>query len=544
MTWKNRIAAALTILSVQAPCLDAARAQHVEDRPHAGEALAHIVLVKNKSKNIKISVPFADATVGSTEIADIVPISDRQLYILGKKVGTTNILLYDKDKQLIGVVDIVVKTDTAALSAQIQAASGAPAVQVKEVEGKLVVGGNGVDAPTAERAMSIATSLGGAGVVNAMRMRPNQQVMVKVRFVEANRGAVRALGVRWSGIINNRAAGVVGTSGNPLGARFPQAGLVGGAPTRPGGPIVPGAATGPLVLDALGMVGNASPVASILAQIVNTGSASLDAMISAMEDQGVLRRLAEPNLVALSGEEAEFLAGGEFPVPVAQSSGGIGVAAPITVQWKEYGVKLKFTPTVLTQNVISLKLAPEVSDLDPNGGTVIQGTAIPGLITRRSRTTVELRDGQTFAISGLIQTKSVRDLQAVPWLGSVPVLGALFRSTEFQAQETELVALVTPYIVRPVAPEDPRLKTPLESRLPGNDVDMFLGGQLEVAKTPPTYVTPTGAQQPVAGGMAPGAPQASPVAPPLPEPVPAAAGPDPIQQFISGLFAAPAAGQP
>lgn len=516
---------ALTILSCSV------RAQDRDDPAGRVQTISRMTIIQNKSKSLSLRYPYADATVGAPDIADIVPLSDRQLYVVGKKVGRTNVLLFDNEKRLIGTVDVDVRLDAGGLGSDVRAASGGGGIQVQDVQGNIVLKGDGRDAPTIHRAMSVAGGLGGSPVVNALRLRSPQQVMLKVRFVEANRLAVRSVGVRWQAILNNRLAGVIGSGSST--SRLAGAGLFAGSSTRPGGPIVPNGAAGPAVFDVLtNSLTRASPVATILTQLVNTGAGSLDVVISALEEQGVLRSLAEPNLVALSGESAEFIAGGQIPVPIAQTAGaglGGGIVTPaITIQWKDFGVKLNFTPTVLADSVISLKLEPEVSDLDYSNAVTLQGYVVPAITIRRARTTVELRDGQSFAIAGLIQSKSFRDIEQVPWLGSVPVLGALFRSTEFQKQETELVALVTPYLVKPVPPgnKDPRLKTPLETAMPGNDFDLFLNGTPELAKNTPVYVTPTGMEQPVQGAIAPGAPGPQP---------PALAPADSIQQFF-GMF--------
>lgn len=508
----------------QLPLVGAARAERADVQPRAVDAVSHVTIIRNKSKNLKLAVSYADAVVGSTEIADVVPVSDRQLYILGKKIGTTNVLLYDENKRLTGVVDVEVKMDTGSLAAKIRDASGSGDIRVDDIDGKLVLSGSVGDAQTIERAMSIARSLGGEPV-NALKLNANQQVMLKVRFVEASRAAARAVGVRWQGILNNRAAGVIGTQ--PGTSKLSGAGLFPGSSTRFAGPAVPGAAASGGVFDVMtNTLSGGSPVATIIAQVINSQRASLDVVLSALEEQGFVRRLAEPNLVALSGETAEFLAGGEYPVPIVAGSGPSSLPQ-VTISYKEFGVKLRFTPTVLSQGVISLKLEPEVSDIDYAIGVSVGGVTVPGVMARRARTTVELRDGQTFAIAGLIQAKSDRQLEQVPWLGSVPVLGALFRSSDFQSNESELVALVTPYLVKPVPPgaKTSQLKTPLDASLAANDVDFFLGGRAEIAKSPKTYLTPKGAEQPISGAIAPGAPAAE--APP-----PAT---DPIKQFF-GIF--------
>jgi pilus assembly protein CpaC len=502
----GKILALAVLVAVQLSIVGAAQAENVDVRPRHLDNASHVTIVRNKSKNVRLGFAFADAAVGSSDIAEIVPISDRQLYIMGRKIGTTNVLLYSQDKQLVGVVDVEVKMDTGNLGAKIREASGARNIQVSDLDGKLVLSGSIEDAQTAERAISVARSLTNQEPVNALRVTSGQQVMLKVRFVEASRSAVRSIGVRWQGILNNRVAGVIG----------PQAGtskFLSGAY----GPGFPNSGGFPVLDVVTNSASGASPVATIIAQLINSSRGSLDVVLSALEEKGVVRRLAEPNLVALSGESADFLAGGKFPVPVVAGA-GVGSLPQVTISWQEYGVKLRFRPTVLSQDIISLKLEPEVSDADPALGVSVGGVSVPALTTRRASTTVELRNGQTFAIAGLIQAKSGRDLEQLPWLGSVPVLGALFRSSDFQANETELVALVTPYLVKPAAPGR-KLKTPLDSSLAANDVDFFLGGRAEIPKSPPTYATPEGTEQPAFGGIAPIAAAAEAAPPPSDYPV-------------------------
>ncbi len=204
----------------------------------------------------------------------------------------------------------------------------------------------------------------------------------------------------------------------------------------------------------------------------------------------MVRRLAEPNLIALSGDEAQFHAGGEFPVPVA-SSPIPGALPTVTIAFKEFGVRLNFTPTVLSRGVINLAIRPEVSELDFTNAVTVAGTIIPALSKRDLKTTVELRDGQSFALAGLLQASNSRDISQIPWLGSVPVLGALFSSKAYQQKETDLVVIVTPHLVAPAVPGQ-RLVSPLDARLPSNDVDFFLNGQPEVRKLYQDYVSSGG----------------------------------------------------
>jgi len=216
---------------------------------------------------------------------------------------------------------------------------------------------------------------------------------------------------------------------------------------------------------------------------------SIDSLVTALETKGVLRRLAEPNLMALSGDAARFLAGGEFPVPIPTTS--TGGFPTISIEYKKFGVELAFVPTVLSRGVINLRVEPSVSELDFANAVTIGGTTIPALSTRNARTTVELRDGQSFAIAGLLQTRNRQDVSQVPWIGSVPVLGTLFRSSSYQQQETDLVIIVTPRLVAPAVPGQ-TLASPLDSRLPANDVDFFLNGQMEVKKRYNDYVNSGG----------------------------------------------------
>src|SRR6185437_15429330 len=281
-----------------------------------------------------------------------------------------------------------------------------------------------------------------------------QQVMLKVRFLEASRQAERDIGVNWFG---SNASGTLGVS-TGLGA--PTVGTGGG-----GVPIFGSAGS---ILSSAG----GQPFGVVLANLVYNGT-NIDVMVSALETKGLVRRLAEPDLVALSGDTAKFLAGGEFPVPILA---GTGAGATPSIEFKKFGVSLAFSPTVLNRGLINLRIAPEVSEIDPTVGVTFSGTTIPGLVTRNAQTTIELRDGQSFAIAGLLQDRNARTINQVPWIGSVPVLGSLFRSSAYQNHETDLVIIVTPILVRPATPVD-HLASPLDQRLPSNDVDFFVNGQ-------------------------------------------------------------------
>jgi pilus assembly protein CpaC len=428
----------------------------------------HIVVVVNKSRTVHFNNPFATVLVGSDAIADVRPMTDHTLYVQGKKVGTTNVSVFDKNMQLVEVVDLDVTFDMQSLQREIQSSTGNYSIRVSSNNGQVVLSGMARDAVAADRAVSLAKAFvpPTATIVNAMGIAPSQEVMLKVQFLEASRSAERSLGVSWFGTNSN------GTRGVSTGTGVPN------VTSQSGVSVVQSTAT---------LLSGNTPFGVVLANLVNGGT-NIDVMISALETKGLVRRLAEPNLVALSGDTAKFLAGGEFPVPILA---GTGTGATPSVEFKKFGVSLAFSPTVLNDGLINLRIAPEVSELDPTAGVTISGFVIPGLVTRNAQTTVELRDGQSFAIAGLFQGKGVRNVSQLPWIGSVPVLGALFRSAAFQNNETDLVIIVTPHLVRPGSPMD-HLATPFDRSLPANDADFFVNGQLEIPKRYTDYVTSGG----------------------------------------------------
>ena len=274
--------------------------------------------------------------------------------------------------------------------------------------------------------------------------------MLEVRFAEVSRNVGEQLGV--SGFGNSRG----GTFDAVTGA---TAGLA---------PGVNGVGTPTLnaITDTFG----------IFRQIFSLGSLNIEGVLNTLERKGLAKTLAEPTLLALSGERASFLAGGEFPIPVAQSSSGTGGNSAITVEYKPFGVSLSFTPTVLADKVINLVVEPEVSSIDPSASITINGLVVPGLQTRRASTTIELRDGESFAIAGLLRRDFQTTIRQLPILGSIPIIGSLFRSSSFQKGETELLIVVTPHLVAPLRPEQVRLPTDrvrdpgaLDTLLNGND---------------------------------------------------------------------------
>ncbi len=409
----------------------------------------------NKSKVIEIGAGFKEATVGKSEIADVVPMNNRRLYVLGRSVGLTSISVVSDTGRLTAVIEVEVTQDVQAMSRALRQGVPEATVRPRAVNGRVLLEGAVPDGPAAKRAEAIAGEFAPNSVTNALSVSRSQQVMLEVRFVEVSRSAQRQLGVDWR-VLGNRVN--VGTGPFLNQSASTGSGNSGGIPVN--------------------LPNGDAPFGAALARVLS-GGVTADVLIRALEDRGLARRLAEPDLVALSGETANFLAGGEFPFPViSNASGGV---PQIGVEFKKYGVGLAFTPTVLSQGVINLRIEPEVSSIDPTNVIQIGNVAIPSLIVRRANTTVELRDGQSFAIAGLFQTVEQRSQNQLPWVGQVPVLGALFRSASFQRDETDLVIIITPHLVKPLAPTQVA-RTPMDNRAPGNDIDFFLNGQGEVPR--------------------------------------------------------------
>ena len=408
----------------------------------------------NKSQILSVDRPFAKALVGNDEIADILPMTNRSLYVLGKKMGTTNLTLYDSRNNLIAVVDVAVGPDVVGLRRQLSELMPAEKIGARIANDAVVLTGTVSSAPAIDRAVQIANTYAGDKIVNMLSLGASQQVMLEVRFSEMTRSAAKQIGV------NNS---FFSDSGKFSGGTGNVSLLAGDN----GEPII-----------AFGEILNSFGIATGSFDI---GKLNITTMFDALERKGVVTTLAEPTLVALSGETASFLAGGEFPIPVAQEggSGGGGGGRTITVEFKPFGVSLGFTPTVLEDGVINLVVEPEVSSIDPSASVTINGLVIPGLQTRRASTTLELRDGQSFALAGLLRKDFQDTVRQFPILGSIPIIGALFRSSGFQKAETELVIIVTPRLVQPVKAD--QIALPTDRVLPPHELDLFLMGRTDKA---------------------------------------------------------------
>jgi len=388
---------------------------------------------------MKTDKSFKEIRVANADIADVVVLTDRSFHVTGKKGGKTSVLLYDQDKQLIDIIDVKVGYDLVELKQSLFETLPGQQIEVRQLGGGVYLSGEVSSPNVSVQAERIAQAYAPGKVTNGLSINDSHQVMLEVRFVEASRNAVKELGI--------------------------------GLLTRQNGDFAVGSGGAVLGQNGIGLVsGNLPSLAGTI--LSSIGGASLDTNIQALEDQGVIRTLAEPNLVSMSGDTASFLAGGEFPIPVAADEDSIGI------EFRQFGVGLSFTPTVLDDGIINLEVKPEVSQIDFANAVRISGTEIPALRVRRADTTVELRNGQSFAIAGLLENESSNSKSQVPWLGDVPVLGALFRSSRYNKRETELVIIVTPRLVQPVA-DISELATPLDYNKAPSELDSFLNGKTE-----------------------------------------------------------------
>ena len=437
------LAASLALGALTVPHM--ARAQLIDHGLHAGSLEVPV----NKSKVVTADRTIARAMIGNDEVADVLPISNRSVYVLGKQFGTTSLTLYDSANRVIAIMDVAVGPDVDSLKKQLARLIPGQPVDAQLSNGSVLLTGMVNDPGAADRAAAIAAAFGGDKIINLISLGGSQQVMLEVRFAEVNRQLGEQIG----------AQAFFSNSSGLRGAIGPGAGLVNGedvtstVTSNDGmGNIVTSQVTAPgpsrVVLNEV------TDTFGLITKAFSLGSLNIEGVLNTLERRGLAKTLAEPTLIALSGEKAAFLAGGEFPIPVRQ-----GDSDAITVEFKPFGVSLGFTPTVLGNKVISLIIEPEVSSIDPTASVTVDGLVVPGLQTRRASTTVELRDGESFAIAGLLRRDIQTTVNQVPILGSLPIIGSLFRSSGFQKGETELLIVVTPRLVAPLRPEQVRLPT-------------------------------------------------------------------------------------
>lgn len=392
----------LTLLLAGAFALSAGSATAAEPRRE--------VLKLGHSRLLKLPVPAGRVSVGRAQVADVVMVTPRQLYLNALSVGTTNVSLWDQKDRLLEVFEVVVIRDLTNLKEQLYQILPNEPVEVRGLAGSVVLSGQVSSLEAKKRAEALTEAYAPKKTTSLLEVGGNQQVQLQVRFAEVSRKVTKRMN------INLRIL-------NPLTGDFLY--------TMLGGLIAP-QTDGTLALsDKVNAMGG-----------FHSGQTQISAFLDILKENGLAKILAEPNLVAASGQQADFLAGGEFPIPVPQREN-------ITITYKKFGVQLGFLPEVRPGKRIRLTVAPEVSELDWTTAVVVEGFTVPGLTTRKAKTQLELADGQSFAIAGLFRNDITQSVSKFPVLGDLPILGALFRSTEFKKNKTELLIVVTPRIVRP-----------------------------------------------------------------------------------------------
>ncbi len=409
-----------------------------------------IILEAGKGTLLRMARPAATVFIANPDVADVQVKSPALIYLSAKAPGETVVYAVDADDNVLLHAPVRVDHDLSRLRQSINSLMPGENIGVNSVQGSLVLSGNVSTAGRAERARTLATTLTadikGAQIINQMAVATPNQVNLRVKIAEVNRSVLKALGFNWNG-------------------RTPG----------PENPIL-----NPTNFNLL----TQNPVTSQQITQQNTflygvplpgsGGARLQATLDALAQEGLITTLAEPNLTATNGQTASFLAGGEFPVPIAVTPPTGTGGTTITIEFKTFGVSLDFTPTIIDANHLNLRIRPEVSQLTSNGAVQISGFTIPALTVRRAETTVELGSGESFALAGLLQNTSSQDVSKIPWIGDIPVIGQLFRSDRFRRDETELVIIVTPYLVKPSAVA---MAAPTDGFTPPHDIQRGLNSE-------------------------------------------------------------------
>lgn len=401
----------------------------------------------NRAVVVESDIPFSELSIANPGIADISSLSDRTIYVLGKSPGLTTLTLLDAGGQLITNVNVRVAADVTEFKERLRQILPGEKIEVRTANDGIVLSGTVSSTQRLQRALDLAERYAPERVSNLMAVGGVQQVMLKVRFAEMQRSVSKSLSAS------------LGFNGSTAGGNL---GLNGGIGTLNNQVSLSNAMNGNIPAT------NENTGAVLFG--FNAGSVQVGLLIEALEQKGVVRTLAEPNLTALSGQEAKFLAGGEYPVPVAQDND------TISVEFKPFGIELNFIPRVVDNSLINLELNASVSAIDPTNGFSVNGFTIDAFTRRETSTTVEMRDGESFAIAGLIEDQFIDNNEQMPWLGDVPVLGALFRSADYQRSQTELVIIITAHLVTPTRGE--AFALPTDRIKPPSEKDLFLFGKI------------------------------------------------------------------
>jgi pilus assembly protein CpaC len=458
----------------------------------SGPAHQRITMALDKAALVQLDADARDVLVSNPEIVDAVVRTPRRIFLLAMKTGQTNAFFFDAAGHQILSIDIRVERDTTDLDSMIHENFPGSNIHVSAMNDNVVLTGTVSSAQVSSRAQDLAVSFAGdpKKVVNMIKIEANEQVMLKVRVAEMQRQIAKQFGVNMSEAAMIAGVPVIAQTGNQFGLLGRALSDASGAQF---GSVCAGAFLPSVVSQAVTSTNPTIPSGTVVTKTTPCVSPNnLQGVVQALDQIGLLHTLAEPNLTAVSGETAKFLAGGEFPVPSGRDQQG-----NVSVVFKQFGVGLSFTPVVLSENRISLQISTEVSELTNTGAFTLQGATttdpttgqtvtspgltIPALDVRRAQTTVELPSGGSFAIAGLLQHTNKQVIDEFPGLANMPVLGGLFRSRDYQNNETELVVLVSAYLVRPTS--EKHFASPTDGFVPATDLDTILMGRLNAQHT-------------------------------------------------------------
>ena len=464
----RRIASAIAVLAL----LVGAQAAGSEGRRGVvtlaanDELVRQLELEQGKALLLQPRYDVRRVSVGDPDVADVVVVSNRELQLVAKRTGETNVVLWDGAGHAQAAIDLVVARPHAGIERELRRVSGNDDVQIERVGESIVLKGTVPDATAMERALRVAHAFfpkkrDANNIVNLLEVGGNHQVMIEVTIAEMSRTLTRNMETDVAALVQRS------------NSQFRVLGLLSGLLTPGGAVAVP---TGR---------------ANLFADYQNLGETSAAAALNFLQERGLVKVLAEPTLLARSGQSASFLAGGEVPIPIAQG----GAFGSITIEFKRFGVLVDFTPTVLGDDRIHMEISPEVSEPDFTLGTAVDGTTVPGFRTRRAATGVELGDGESFAIAGLLSENVRETAGQYPLLGDIPVLGTLFRSKQYQKNESELVLIVRPRLVKPLPEGRPPL--PTDHFVEPSGYEFYLTPALEGRRPEPELAGRAG----VAGGL-------------------------------------------
>ncbi|WP_342076733.1 type II and III secretion system protein family protein [Yoonia sp. SS1-5] len=446
---KAAVAGLALSLSAAAPTMAPAETLRVL----RGEASSALNVPMNRAVVVESDVPFTELSIANPGIADISSLSDRTIYVLGKEPGRTTLTLLGTDGRLITNVEVHVTPDMAEFKERLTQILPNEQIEVRTANDGIVLSGVVSSIAKLDRALELAQRYAPERVSNLMSVGGTQQVMLKVRFAEMQRSVSKSL----SSSIGIQGTALSGDLGLSAGTNSTNT-------------------AGRVANSFNGQIPSSNDNNGAFLFGFNAGGVEVGILLEALESRGVVRTLAEPNLTALSGQEAKFLAGGEYPIPVSQEDGAI------TIEFKPFGVELNFVPRVVDTDVINLELVAAVSAIDPSNSFTSSGFTVNAFSRRETSTTVEMRDGESFAIAGLL-SDDFQDLSGqVPWIGDVPVLGALFRSAEYERRQTELVIIVTPHLVTPTRGQ--ALALPTDRVKPPTEQELFLFGRVAAGNAP------------------------------------------------------------